>query len=200
MLEQWKAQLAEQVKKGLDQYTAVKIPLDTPRENEVIHVAAGSLCVQDSSSRGAKATIRLNRVGAGDLTLEKGVQIDCAFKAIFLTNAGQAGAWLEIVFGREFRIGLSDRHGGQVQPCFIVTNATPNVNTIAEAHVCSAALVRAHPANAGLAWVNFGAAATDGGCYPLEKTDAVAVPAGNTNQINVLFKTGGDKVTVTYKV
>jgi len=85
------------------------------------------------------------------------------------------------------------------QPCVILTNATPNADTQCAAHSCRRALVKAHTANAGLVWVNFGAAATDGGCVDLLPDGSISVPATNTNQIHALFKTGGDKLTVVYE-
>jgi len=86
------------------------------------------------------------------------------------------------------------------QPAMIITNVSADTNTVGTAHACTRALVRALTTNTGTAWVNFQAAAVSGSCFEATKAgDAISVPLQNTNQINVLFDTGGDKVTVVYE-
>ena len=200
MQDEWKQQLAEQVEKELDQYTPARIKLDSARDNEIIPVSARSIYVTDSSSKSANAAVKLNRQRAGDLTLKKGIRIISVFNSLYISNDAQPGQWLDCIFGRDFVMSDELERGGEVQPCFILTNATPDENTPAAAHICNAALIRAHTTNAGLVWLDFGVAAVDGACYPLAKSDAVAHSMRNTNKINALFKTANDKVTVTYKI
>jgi len=200
MQEEWKLQLAEQVRKELDQYTPARIKLDTARVNEIVLVTARTLYVIDSSSKSALGTVKLNRIRAGDLALKKGTRIISVFTSLYLSNAAQPGEWLDCIFGRDFVMSNELERDGEVQPCFIVTNIAADVNTPAASHICNAALIRAHTTNAGLVWLDFGAAAVDGACYPLASCDAVAHSMSNTNKINALFKTANDKVTVTYKI
>ncbi len=87
---------------------------------------------------------------------------------------------------------------GVAQECIIITHANPDTNQAGANHACKRVLIRAHTTNTGLVWVNFGAAAVDGSDYPLDKGDAMSVPVTNTNQVNCLFKVGGEKVTVVY--
>jgi len=87
---------------------------------------------------------------------------------------------------------------GVAQECIIITHANPDTNQAGANNACKRVLIRAHTTNTGLVWVNFGAAAVDGSDYPLDKGDAVSVPLANTNQVNCLFKVGGEKVTVVY--
>ena len=88
---------------------------------------------------------------------------------------------------------------GVAQPAFTITNASADTNTVGADQACKSALIRAFTTNTGLVWCNFDAAATDGGCYPLQAGDAISVNLANTNQINVLFKVGGEKVVVIYQ-
>ena len=87
---------------------------------------------------------------------------------------------------------------GTAQECTIITHVNPDTNQAGANHACKRVLIRAHTTNTGLVWVNFGAAAVDGSDYPLDKGDAMSVPITNTNQVNCLFKVGGEKVTVVY--
>lgn len=87
---------------------------------------------------------------------------------------------------------------GIARPCIIITNVAADANTVGAAHACKRVLVRAHTTNTGLVWVDFGAAAVDVSCYPLDKGDAYAGPLLNTNQVNCLFKVANEKVTVVY--
>ena len=87
---------------------------------------------------------------------------------------------------------------GVAQECIIITHANPDTNQAGANNSCKRVLIRAHTTNTGLVWVNFGAAAVDGSDYPLDAGDAMSVPVTNTNQVNCLFKVGGEKVTVIF--
>jgi len=87
---------------------------------------------------------------------------------------------------------------GTAQNSITITHASADTNQAGASHACKRALIKAHPANTGIAWVEFGTAAVDLACYPLSKNESVSVPVNNTDQINCLFKVGGEKVTVTY--
>ncbi len=200
MQEQWLERLVEQVTKGLDEYTPIRVPLDDARADEECLIAAQTLFVQGHSSEAALATVRVNRARAGTLALRKGVRIDTIIARLFITNAALPGEWLDLVFGRSFDMAIVSELEGRVQTCFVVTNAVADTDTTAAANNCIAALVTAHPGNGGLAWLQWRTAAADAACYPLSAGDAVAVPVENTDQIHVLFKTANDKVTVTYKI
>lgn len=98
----------------------------------------------------------------------------------------------------EFNYQSSLVNIGVTKVTVIVTNVSSDSDTQGPDHACKRVLIKAHPANTGIAWVNFGGAATDGGCYPLSANEVVAVPLTNTDEIHVLFKAGGEKVAVVY--
>jgi len=87
---------------------------------------------------------------------------------------------------------------GIAQPAIIITNGAADANTVGAAHACKRVLIRAFTTNTGLVWLDFGAAAVENACYPLDTGDAISVPLTNTNLINCLFKVANEKVTVIY--
>ncbi len=80
----------------------------------------------------------------------------------------------------------------------IVTHANPDSNQAGADHDCKRVLVKAFTTNTGLVWVDFANVAIEGACYPLAAGETISVPTDNTDQINCLFKVGGEKVAVVY--
>lgn len=87
---------------------------------------------------------------------------------------------------------------GNTAAAIMITHASADTNVAGATHACKRALIKALTTNTGLVWVNIGAAAVDGTSYPLDAGEVVAVPTTNTDQINCLFKVGGEKVAVLY--
>lgn len=83
-----------------------------------------------------------------------------------------------------------------VKPSAIITNANADTNTVGANVPCEKALIRSHPGNTGVVWLNFGAVAVEHAGWPLSIGDGLEVALSNTNKINALFKTGNDKITV----
>ncbi len=86
------------------------------------------------------------------------------------------------------------------QPAVILTNVAAGVNIVGGDNPCSRALLRSHPDNAGVIWVNCKEAAAEGSCWPLSIGDGIEFSLKNTNEINALLMSGGDKLTVIYEV
>jgi len=106
---------------------------------------------------------------------------------------------MPVVFLTEAHLQALDyRMLGSMQPSIVITHANPDTNVAGAAHACKRALIKAQPANTGIVWVNFGAAAVDLVGYPLNANESVSVPVTDTDEINCLFKVGGEKVTVVY--
>ena len=87
---------------------------------------------------------------------------------------------------------------GAVAETITITHANPDTNQAGASNACKRALIKAHPANGGITWVQFGAAAVEASAYPLSANESVSCPVNNTDQINCLFKVGDDKVEVLY--
>jgi len=92
----------------------------------------------------------------------------------------------------------SDMVIGSMQTCITITHANPDTNQAGASIVAKRACIKAHPANTGIVWVEFGAAAVDLECYPLNANESFSGPIANTDEINCLFKVGGEKVTVSF--
>ncbi len=101
-IQQWDKRLADQVKRGWDNYKHLRIDLTAARLNEPLRIAGEFLYVY-SSSGSAKAKIKLNRNTNDSLDLEKGVNIETVFVEVFITNDALPGEWIDLVFGINFK-------------------------------------------------------------------------------------------------
>jgi len=83
---QWDKRLADQVRRGWDNYKHLHIDLGVARLDQSYLIAGEYLYVEQSSSADAIAKIKLNRVNNDVLDLEKGVSIETVFIEVFITN------------------------------------------------------------------------------------------------------------------
>lgn len=173
-------------------------------------------------------TIRFNRRDADSIRFNRGKVLAVPFTKLYITVPvtvpPQAGT-MEILFGpdafevlriypqppeydaimddilTELQAILAEavEFTGHAQPVIMITNVAADANTVGADHDCTAVLIRALTTNTGLVWVNWAAAAVDGTSYPLDAGDAVSVKTTNTDQINCLFKVGGESVAVVYQ-
>lgn len=196
----WEQKLQEQVQRNFDNYRIARITLDAALDNMEFVAPGNELIVLNASSKTAAATVRFSRNAKEGIGLVKCAKVYNVFKSFFITSTAQPGEWLDIFAGIDCDVKYEYGGDGEVQPAIIVTNAAANLNTIAAAHVCKLALISALSTNAGIAWVNIGAAAVAGSCNELSAGQSITVSISNTNKINVLFAVANDKVTVTYEV
>ena len=101
-IQQWDKRLADQVRRGWDNYKHLRIDLTAARLDETLKIAGEFLYVY-SSSGSAAAKIKLNRNTNDSLDLEKGVNIETVFIDVFITNDAQPGEWIDLVFGINFK-------------------------------------------------------------------------------------------------
>lgn len=202
----WDKRLADQVKRGWDNYAHLHIDLATAQENQSYLIAGEFLYVEESSSADAKAKIKLNRISNESLDLEKGVKIETVFIEIFITNDALEDEWLDLLFGinfkyhREMELIVAAAVAVEAQPCILLTNVNPAVNTVGGANACTRVLIRAHTGNAGTIWIDFNNAAVVNACYELTAGDAISVPLSNTNLVNGILTNGGDIATIVFEV
>jgi len=201
MQTSWDILLREQVQRDFKNYMTITLDLGQARTNQAYPVPGDCLYVNSVSSPSAAAAVRFGRNTNEPVDLKLHTKIKTVFTSFFVTNAAQPGEALELLVGINFEVSnIQKQPAGEAQPAFIVTYASPNINTVAASHICNRALIRAHSSNTGIAWVNFGAAAAAAGCYELTAGDAIAVSLSNTDKINVLFTVANEKVTVIYEV
>lgn len=87
------------------------------------------------------------------------------------------------------------------QPVIGFTIATEDTNkaVTSVSVTVSEVLIVAAPGNAGVSWVNFGAAAVEyTGGIPMSAKDSLRVPLEDLSDINVLMKSADDVVSVLY--
>ena len=111
---QWDKRLADQVKRGWDNYKHLHIDLGVARLNQSYLIAGEFLYIEDSSSADAIAKIKLNRVNNESLDLLKGVKIETVFIEIFITNDALQDEWLDIVFGINFKYEIIGQLTGEL--------------------------------------------------------------------------------------
>lgn len=202
----WDKRLADQVKRGWDNYKHLHLNLSTARLDQSYLIAGEFLYVEDSYSADSVAKVRLNRKNNDSLDLEKFVKIETVFIEIFITNDALEDEWLDLVFGINFNyykereyVAPDDPQQFQAYPCMILTKPAPG-NVGAGFAVCHRVLIRAHTGNAGTIWIDFGPPAVVDDCYELTPGDAISVPLTNTNLISGWFVNGGDRATIVYEV
>jgi len=200
-IRNWEKRLKDQCLRGWNNYKRFRYELTTARGNDYLGLSGEFLFVEGVSSKSALASIRLNRNTNDPIDLKIGTHIKTIFTELYVTNAAQAGEWIDLVVGINFEYGRQqEQNQSEAQPCIIITNVLADTNTPGAAHVCNAVLIRAHTTNTGLVWIDFGTPAVENNCYPLDAGDAISVKLSNTNLINALFKVANEDVTVVYEV
>jgi hypothetical protein len=198
----WDDRLAEQVRRKFENYQVQRIALDNALVNKEIIAAGDVIYVAAVSSSSAAASIRLNKSTNDLIPLEQKTRIRTVFTRLYVSCDAQAGEWIDVLLGINFDIEqmpdleLSD---DEAQPVVVFTDAVGGQNVVCEAHSCSNVLLRANPANVGLVWINWGAAAGVNSCHVLEPGEIISVRLSNTNRINGWFVAAGDQVFVTYE-
>jgi hypothetical protein len=205
----WDARLAEQVKRKFKNYQPQRILLDDALDNKELPIAGDTLIVVNASSINALATVRLNNTSNEAVNLQLGRKISTIFTTLFFSCDAQTGEWLDVLAGIDFDIDFGDLllsaaneliadAEAKAQPAIVVTNATANLNTVADDHSCRSAIIKSPSTNTGLVWVNIGDVAVEGSCYDLAIGGVIALPMSNTDQINALFKVASEKLIVIY--
>ena len=191
--------LADHVKEKWSNYERIRVELGTARNYIKLDIAGDFIAVDTVSSGLAVVTIRLDRTNRNALNFNKGSHVETLFERFYLSNAALSGEWMELIIGRNFRAwhdSLATQLDQSLQ-VLNVTNGAANTNTICAAQVCQASIIKAHVENAGIAWIDYGAAAIQASCHPLDPGEWVIVPLSNTNRINVNFQIADELVFVT---
>lgn len=199
----WDARLKEQASRRFKNYKILAIDLSIARTNEEHPLPGDCLYVLEVTDVTTLATVRLNAVTHEEISLSKNRKIKTVFTTFFISNTAQTGKTMTLIAGIDFDV--DDLTAAPIaiaieeaQPAIQITNAVANTNTVGASHAATKAIIIALTTNTGLVWVNLGAAAVAGSCYPLAAGDSITVPLTNTNKINALFVVANEKVTVVY--
>ena len=203
-IKNWDLRLKDQVLKGWENYFRRRIHLTDARTAEFWGVTGEFLYVEEVSSKSAAAAIRLNLNTNDEIDLQTGVVIKTVFKEFYITNTAQAGEWIDIIVGINFE--YYKHHAGdaiagaEAQAVVKLTHANPNTNVAAAAQICNRALIKADVNNTQTAWIDFGIAAVQNACHPLDPHEAIEVSLSNLDRINANFEVGGECVFITYEL
>lgn len=113
-IEQWDTRLAEQVKRGWDNYRHLYIDLAVARMDQSYQIAGEYLYIEDSSGDNAVAGIKINRKANEMLILKSGVKIETVFIEIFVTNEALQNEWINLVFGINFKYEIIGQISGEI--------------------------------------------------------------------------------------
>lgn len=201
-IKNWDERLKEQYQRGWDNYLRRRIHLDTARDLDQLSMAGDFIYVEQVSSKSASASILLNRNTNDPIDLEIGVVIKTIFCSLFITHAAQAGEWIDIIIGINFEYYKQSNQiaGAEVQQVLNLTHAVADTDVTAAAHICNAALIKADVNNTQIAWIDFGVAAVQNNCMPLDAGEWIRESISNTNRIHANFEVGGERVYIAYEV
>lgn len=203
-IKNWEERLTAQVFRDWHNYDRHRIDLSIVRNTEFWGYAGEFLYIEKVSSESALATIRLNRNTNDAIDLELGTAIKTIFKEFYITNTVQAGEWIDIIIGINFEYYKQFVAGGilgsEARQVLNLTHAVANTNVAAATHVCNRALIKADVNNTQTTWIDFGIAAAQNNCMPLDAGEWIRVSISNTDRINANFEVGGEIVFIVYEV
>lgn len=200
MIETWDTKLKEQVQREFKNYALLLIQLDAAQENRIYPLPGDCLYVNKVSSNSATATIRLNRSTNEPIELKYQTKIKTVFTSFFVSNEARAGEWLELLIGINFDIENVPVNRQTAQPVIKQVGTLANTDYQVSAFVCNTAEIKSSPENIGLVWVDFGQAAVQDDCRPLEPGESLTVSISNTNQIHANFENAGEVIFIILEV
>lgn len=84
------------------------------------------------------------------------------------------------------------------RPTITIIGLESDQNYIGPRNVCRNCIVKASPKNIDLTWIESSRAAVEDESWPLEPGETITMPINSTSQINVLFKSAGDRLFVFF--
>jgi len=199
--------LEDQVLKKWDNYERLRIELGTARELQEYNIGGEFIEIEQASSSSAAAEIRLNYTEKHGININERRIIETVFFRFFITNTVQAGEWLDLIIGRNYRSwGYGTGTGGgtaatgatEAQQVLNLTHAIADTSVQAAANACIEAIIKADVENTDIVWIDFGVAAVQNSCIPLDPGEWIKVPITNTNRIYANFEVGGEIVFIAY--
>ncbi len=198
----WDKRLKQQTLRGWENYVRRRIDLSIARTSEYFGIAGEFLYIEQVSSDAAFASIAINRNTNDLIDLELGTVVKTIFTEFYVTNVAQAGQWIDLIIGINFEYYKQSRGvvGDVVQQVLNLTHANPDTDVQAAANPCNRALIKADVNNIDVAWIDFGVAAVQDDCFPLDAGEWVQVRITNTDQIHANFVVGGEIIYIAYEV
>lgn len=179
-------------------YERFRLELDNARNYLEITIAGEFIAVERASSGHATAEIRLDWPNRDEINFDQARIVQTVFERLYISNAAQTGEWLDIIIGRNFKTwkDCTALQGGEALQVLNVT-AAADTNIACAAQACRAAHIKADVENTGITWIDFGAAAVQSGCTPLDPGEWIIIPLSNTNRINANFEVANEIAYIT---
>jgi len=197
--DNWDKNLKTLVARRFKNYEDFVIDLSAARALELKNIPGDFLAVIDSSHAAATCDIRFNKIDNDPISIKAGKEIQTVFTGFYLSNSAVAGASLTIRVGILY-VETNLPRRATAKKTLTVTNAAANTDTQCAAYLCDRVLIKASSANTDIVWVDFGAAAVQGACLPLEPGESARVDIDNTNVIHCNFVVINEKAFVVYEV
>jgi hypothetical protein len=197
--DNWDMNLKQLVKRRFKNYEDLVIDLSTARTLDLKSVPGDFLAVISATSKAANCEIRFNKQDNVPITLICGKTIQTIFTGFYLSNTAQAGASITIRIGIIYVENDLPRRA-TAKSVLTVTNVAANTDTQAAANYCDQALIKASNKNTDIVWVNFGAAAVQNSCLPLEPGESIAIDIDNTSAFHCNFTVANEKAFIVFEV
>jgi len=197
--DNWDKNLKTLVARRFKNYEDFVLDLSVARTLELKHIPGDFLAVIDSSHAAATCDIRFNKIDNDPISIRAGKEIQTVFTGFYISNLAVAGATITIRVGILY-VENTPLRRATAQSVLTVTNQAADTDTTAAAHLCDKALIKAGNQNTDIVWVQFGAAAVQGSCLPLEPGEDITVDIDNTNEIHCNFVVANEKAFVVYEV
>jgi len=193
----WDSRLKEQVARRFDNYTRMRIDLSVARTNQLFTQAGEFLYIEAASSSGAIATVRLNRDKNPELDISLHSKIETVFTCYYLTNAAQAGQWIDVLVGVDFK--KEDEGFSAALPAYrFVCTLAATAYQMTPVPICRV-LIRAAVANTGYVRVNFKSPPAGVSYFELFAGESISVNLSNLNQVYLLAQNAGSVVYMVYE-
>ncbi len=197
----WDQRISDQEKRQWENYEVIHLDLSTANIDRKFSRPGDFIGVYRISSMSAIATIKLNIKRAPPIDLKSGTGIETVFTNFYISNDAQSGEWIDLIIGIDFVFTDREISAAVVaQPVVEITHVNPNTNQAGADLIADRVLILAHTQNTDIAWIDFGQAAVQNGCYPLEPGNSVRIRVSNLDQINVNFEVGGESVWIIREI
>jgi len=197
--DNWDKNLKTLVARRFKNYEDFVLDLSVARTLELKNIPGDFLAVIDSSHAAATCDIRFNKIDNDPIAIKADKEIQTVFTGFYISNSAVAGASLTIRVGILY-VETNPPRRATAKKTLTVTNAAANTDTQCAAHLCDRALIKADNRNTDIVWVDFGAAAVQGSCIPLEPGESIRVDIDNTNEVHCNFVVANEKAFVVYEV
>lgn len=206
-INSFESRLSNHCREKWSNYERLRIDLATPRNYQKFDIAGEFIEVERASDTTAAAELILDFTNRAVINISERRIVETVFNRFYISNAAQADKWLDLLIGRNFRswgYGTGTGTGGgttgatEAQQVLNLTHANPNTSVQAAANACIEAIIKADVENTDIAWIDFGVAAVQDSCIPLDPGEWIKVPITNTNRIYANFEVGGEIVYIAY--